>query len=169
MLSDQDVRVPLAEVDGVLSGQIDELFVLAPVILGIGVPIHGKLAHIQHGEGLLLLDLVVDVEEGPLESVVRHGVLDALRHQTEVKGLVAPGNTGVLEPNVDVPDGKSEVFPDDILETRQVTITSFSFFDGLSAGRHLLLDLGEELLDLLSLGVQEGLLDELPVVVLTTF
>ena len=74
MLPHQDVDVLLGEVDRALRCEVDELSVLRPVVLGVGIPVHCKLLDLEHGEALLLLNLIVDVQKCTYISIVGHRV-----------------------------------------------------------------------------------------------
>ena len=51
---------------------MQELSVFGPVILGVRIPVHGHFEHLEHRKGPLLLQLVVNVEEGTNKAIVCH-------------------------------------------------------------------------------------------------
>ena len=102
MLAHEHINVVLGKCNSVLGLQIDELIVLGPVVMRIRVPVCRNLADLEHLERPLLLDLVVNVEEGPDKPVVGHGVGDGLCYQAKVKGLLTPADESVLKAKVHI-------------------------------------------------------------------
>ena len=129
MLTHQNLNVVLGESDGPLGRQIDKLSALCPVILSVRVPIHCKFEHFQHGEGSLLLQLVINVEEGAHEPIVGHRVGDTLGDDAKVEGLVPPTHEVVLEAHMHIPDINPQILHDDALNARQETLASTTLYN----------------------------------------
>jgi len=119
---------------------------------------------LEHREGLLLLNFVINVQKCSLKAVVGHRVLYRLSHESEVECLVISTDLGVFEANVDVADVDAEVLCDHIAEAGQVALVRLLSRGLLQVGRELVLDMVEKLLNLGLLVGNDPLLDELAVV-----
>jgi hypothetical protein len=88
----------------------------------IGVPVKRYLLDIEHGEGLLLLLLIIDVDEDPIKPVASHLVVYAVTEDAEVEGLVVATHQTVLKSDVHVGYSESQVLPDDLLDALHVAL-----------------------------------------------
>ena len=96
--------------------------ILCPAFLGICVPIECQLLDLQHGEGALLIFLVVDVQKDSFKSVVRGRIDELVNCQCEVECFVDSADASVFKPEVDVLDGDSKILLDDLLEPADVGV-----------------------------------------------
>jgi hypothetical protein len=63
---------------------------------------------------------VVDVEEGSLESIVRHAVADRFSHKTKIESLVTATYVGILKPYVDIAEVNTQIFPNHLHQAVKV-------------------------------------------------
>lgn len=100
----QIFNILFAEVNGLQAIKIYEFSILRPVLVRISIPVECELLDLQHGEGSLLVLLVVDVEEHSFKSVVRRRVHHLINSQSKIECFFSSADAGIFKPEMNVVD-----------------------------------------------------------------
>jgi len=116
----------LWELDGARWILSQEFLVAGPVGLlstleGVNrIPVDSESFQFEHGEALAFFDLVINVEEAPLEDTVSHRVWDRVQHNSEVKRVVQPTDHVIFKSDVDIFNPHLHILEQDIHQVLKI-------------------------------------------------
>ena len=130
VLSFQIVNVFFGMINELCTVKVHKFFVLSPIFMDIGVPIHCKFFYFKHSEWSFLPFLVLNVQKYSFKSIISRGMDNLINCDCKVEWLINSTNIGVFESQMNISHLESQIMVDDRLNTRNVRFLLFWLFFG---------------------------------------